>query len=237
MRPTSTRPVLTGLAAFFRPFVQAMNRLVTHPPKPAPGWLCLLTPSAQILPASELAARLAARAGSARLCIEAGKDAQWDELLLTHADWRGIARIERLAVADDTPGARALYAMASSLAGARPAAGADWVWGYIAKVKTIYAFHALTGADEGDGWEAIAAVRNMLWSSLDGILQADGKGFTNESGCQIVWQPGAHAAGSTWMAVLEDGAWVHFEMALDDAVQREHFLRGEVPPGARLASS
>jgi len=237
MRPTSARPVLGGLAAFFRLFVQAMNRLVIHPPKPAPGWLCLLTPSAQTVPASELATRLAARTGSARLCIEAGKDAQWDELLLTHADWRGIARVERLAVADDTPGARALYAAAATLAGARPAAGADWVWNYVAKVKTIYAFRVLPAADEGDGWEAIAAVRNALWSRLDGILQAEGQGFTNESGCQVVWQPTPHAAGSSWMAVLKEGAWVHFEMALDDAAQREHFLRGEVPPGARVASS
>jgi len=214
-----------------------MNRLAMHSPEPATGWLCLLTPSAQIVSASELAARLADQAGSTRLCIEAGKDAQWDELLLTHADWRAIARVERLAVADDTPGARALYAMAASLAGACPAAGADWVWNYVAKVRTIYAFRALAGAAEGDGWAAIAAVRNALWSRLDGILQADGQGFTNESGCQVVWQPGGHAAGSTWMAVLEDGGWVHFEMALDDAVQREHFLRGEVPPRARMASS
>ncbi|MBW8758338.1 MAG: hypothetical protein JF586_12070 [Burkholderiales bacterium] len=184
-----TRPVLTGLAAFFRPFVQAMNRFVAHPPKPAPGWLCLLTPSADIVPAGELAARLAARTGSARLCIEAGKDAQWDELLLTHADWRGIARVERLAVEDDTPGARALDAMAASLAGARPAAGADWVGSYVANVKAIYVFRALPAADEGDGWEAVAAVRNTLWSRLDGILQAEGGGFTNESGCQVVWQP------------------------------------------------
>jgi len=237
MRPSSTRPVLTGLAAFLRPVVQAMNRLVTHPPKPAPGWLCLLTPSTQIVPASELAARLAARAGSARLCVEAGKGARWDELLLTHADWRGIARVERLVVAEDTPGARALDAIAASLAGARPAAGADWVWRYVAKVRTIYALRALPGADEGDGWEAIAAVRDTLWSRLDGILHADGRGFTNESGCQVVWQPDGRAAGPAWMAVLEDGAWVHFEMALDDAAQREHFLRGQVPPGARMASS
>ena len=212
-----------------------MIRLVTHPPQPAPGWLCLLTPSEQIVPASELAARLAARVGAAKLCIEAGKDARWDELLLTHADWRGIARVERLPVADDTPGARALYAMAASLAGARPAAGAEWVWGYVARVRTIYVFRTLPGAREGDGWEVAAAVRNALWSRLDGILQADGKGFTNESGCQVVWQFAADSPGSSWMAVLRDDAWVPFEMALDDAAQREHFLRGEVPPGARLA--
>lgn len=235
MRLRSMRPVLAGLAAFIRHFTHAMNRLITHPPKPAPGWLCLLTPSEEIVPASELAARLAAKVGSAKLCIEAGKDAQWDELLLTHADWRGIARVERRVVADDTPGARALYAMAASLAGARPVAGAQWVWGYVARVKAIYVFRALPGASEGDGWDVVAAVRNALWSRLDGILQADGKGFTNESGCQVVWQAGEAAAGSMWMGVLKDDAWVHFEMALDDPAQREHFLRGEVPPGARVA--
>jgi len=213
-----------------------MNRLVTHPPQPAPGWLCLLTPSVEIVPASELAARLAAKVGAAKLCIEAGKDVRWDELLLTHGDWRGIARVERLEVADDTPGARALTAMAASLAGARPAAGAEWVWGYMARVRTIYAFRVLPGAHEGDGWDVVAAVRNALWSRLDGILQADDKGLTNESGCQVVWQSPADAPGSSWMAVLEEGAWVPFEMALDDPAQREHFLRGEVPPGARLAT-
>lgn len=212
-----------------------MDRFVIHSPKPAPGWPCLLTPSEENVPASELAACLAARAGTAKLCIEAGKDARWDELLLTHADWRGIARVERLVVADDTPGARALYAMAASLAGARPATGADWVGAYLARVRTIYAFRALAGADEGDGRDAVAAVRDALWSRLDGILQADGRGFTNDSGCQVVWLASAPASGPTWTAVLKDGAWVHFEMALDDAAQREHFLRGEVPPGARVA--
>jgi hypothetical protein len=229
------RPVLGGLAAFLRHFTHAMDRLLTHPPRPAPGWLCLLTPSDDVVPAGELAARLATKAGTTKLCIEAGKDARWDELLLTHADWRGIARVERLAVADDTPGARALYAMAASLSGARPVAGAEWVWRYLARVRTLYAFRPLPGADEGDGWEAVAAVRNALWSRLDGILQADGKGFTNEGGAQVVWQSAGDAPGSTWMAVLKDDAWVHFEMALDDAAQREHFLRGEVPPGARMA--
>jgi hypothetical protein len=213
-----------------------MNRLVFPPPKPAPGWLCLLCPSEHVVPASELAAHLAGKVGAARLCIEAGKDAQWDELLLTHADWRGIARVERRPVADDTPGARALHAMAAPLAAARPVAGAEWVWAYVARVKTIYAFRALPGAHEGDGWDAIAAVRNALWSRLDGILQADGKGFTNESGCQVVWQSPEGAAGSGWMAVRQDDAWVPFEMALDDPAQREHFLRGEVPPGARRAT-
>jgi len=174
---------------------------------------------------------------NARHCIEAGTDTQWGELLLAHADWRGIARVERLPVADDTPGARALYALAGPLAGARPVAGADWVWGYLARVRTIYRLRALPGTHEGDGGDAIAAVRNALWSRLDGILQADGQGFTNESGCQVVWQPGGHDPGSTWMAVLKEGAWVRFEMALDDAAQREHFLRGEVPPGAKVASS
>jgi len=213
-----------------------MNRLVSSPPKPAPGWLCLLSPSKHVVPASELAARLADKVGAARLCIEAGQDAQWEELLLTHADWRGIAHVERLPVGDDTRGARALYAMAARLAGARPVTGAEWVWGYVARVRTIYAFRALPGAHEGDGWDAIAAVRNALWSRLDGILQADRKGFTNESGCQVVWQFPEGAAGSGWMAVREDDAWVRFEMALDDPAQREHFLRGQVPPGARRAT-
>jgi hypothetical protein len=212
-----------------------MSLAGTNPPKPAPGWLRLLTPSDAVVPAGELALRLAGKVGSARLCVDAGQDAQWDELLLTHANWRGIARVERRVVASGSPAERELDAFAAALAHARPAAGAAWVRDYLARVRMIYTCQPLPGACEGDGLDAVAAVRNALWARLDGVLQADDRGFTNEGGCQVVWQVPAHLAGSMWMAVRQADAWVNFEMALDDPARRAHFLRGEVPPGVRLA--
>jgi len=229
------RPVLAGLAAVVRNAAEFMNLLAKHPPKSAAGWLRVLTPSDVVPPAPELAARLASKVGSARLCVEAGRDAQWDELLLTHADWRGIARVQRRVVTAGSPAERELAAFAAALQHARPLAGAAWVRDYLARVRTIYAIQPLPGAWEADGCDDVAAVRNALWARLDGILQADDRGFTNERGCQVVWQVPEPASGSMWMAVLKDDAWVDFEMALDDPAQRTHFLRGEVPPGARLA--
>jgi len=201
-----------------------MNRLAMQPPQPAPGWLCLLTSSDRIVPASELAARMAAQAASARLCLEAGKDARWDELLLTHADWRGIARVERLAVSDGTPGARALAVLAASLAGARSAAAADRARACVARVRTIYTFRALPGADDAGGWDAIAAVRDALSPRRDGLLP---------SGGQVACQARGPATGSNWRARLGDGTWVHVEITPDDAARQEHDPRGDVPPRAR----
>jgi hypothetical protein len=107
---------------------------------------------------------------------------------------------------------------------------------YLPGVKTIYAFQILSGFDKEVGWSAIGTVKSKLWNELGGIFQADGEGFSNEDGYQVVWQFSDRVSGPWWMGVLKDGAWFHFEMELGDKAQREAFFRGEVPAGAKLAT-
>ena len=197
-----------------------------------PYYVRVLTPSGEVVPAGALAAELEA----ANLSVEAGSDAAWDELLLFHRDGREIAQIERNPVAEGSLGAEELEEFIDTLDDLQPASAVAWLRDWLPGVKAIYAFHVLGGADQDGGWDAIHAVQGGIWRTLGGIFQADGEGFSNEAGFQVVWQFSDQASGTWAMGVLKEGAWVHFEMELGDRGQREQFLRGEVPTGAKLAT-
>jgi hypothetical protein len=197
-----------------------------------PYYIRVLTPSEEVVPAGVLAAELK----TANLSVEAGSDAQWEELLLSHRDGRAIALIERNAVFEDSLGAEELEEFVDTLDELQPATGAAWLRAWLPGVKTIYAFQVLGAAEQDNGWDAIQSLQGQLWRALGGIFQADAEGFSNEAGYQIVWQFADQAAGPWAMGVLKDGAWVHFEMELSDHGQREQFLRGDVPTGAKLSN-
>ncbi|MEO5690440.1 MAG: hypothetical protein ABIR54_24030 [Burkholderiaceae bacterium] len=197
-----------------------------------PYYIRVLTPSAEIVPAGALAAELK----TANLSVEAGSDTQWEELLLSHRDGRAIAQIERNPVSAGSLGAEELEEFVDTLDDLQPDSAADWLRDWLPGVRTIYAFQILRAADQDDGWDAVHTVQGQLWRTLGGLCQADGEGFSNEAGYQIVWQFSDQASGTWDMGVLKDGAWVHFEMELSDHGQREQFLRGEVPTGAKLST-
>jgi hypothetical protein len=233
MQTAPRRPIF-GVASRTRRRAQCLDRPLAPPraPTPVPYYIRVLTPSEQVVPAGALAAELK----SANLCVEAGSDAQWEELLLSHRDGRAIALIERNPVRDDSLGAEELEEFVDTLDDLQPAAAADWLRAWLPGVKTIYAFQILNAADQDNGWDAIQSLQGQLWRTLGGIFQADSEGFSNEAGYQIVWQFADQASGPWAMGVLQDGAWVHFEMELSDRGQREQFLRGEVPTGAKLVT-
>jgi hypothetical protein len=58
--------------------------------------------------------------------------------------------------------------------------------------------------DTERGWDAIHLVQSLLWSAADGILQADGEGFSNLDGYHILWQFSDSVKGPWNMAVLND---------------------------------
>ena len=221
-----------GLAAV----VHRLARIIGLPARSdetrMPYYLRVLTPSEAIVPAATLAGQVV----PARLSVTVGSDEAWDELMIAHADGREIALVERNVVAPGSVAAAELAEFVEDLADARPATGAAWVREYLQRVRAVYAIQVLGGARHAGGWDAIGAVKNKLWGRLDGIIQADGEGFTNEDGYHAVWQFSDKASGPWWMGVLEDGDWRHFQMDLGDRTQREHFLRGGVPPGAPLAT-
>ena len=118
-----------------------------------------------------------------------------------------------------------------------PATGAAWLRSYLPTVRTIYSLQVLSGASREKGSDILGAAQTAIWNLGGGILQADLEGFSNEDGYHIVWQFSKKVDGHWWMAVLEDGRWVSFEMDLGNADHRAAFRSGCVPDGAKLAAT
>jgi hypothetical protein len=116
-----------------------------------------------------------------------------------------------------------------------PISAADWLRAYFPIVRTIYAFQVLNTIYSGNGWEVLGAAKNTIWAGAGGVIQADGEGFSNEEGYHILWQFSDDVSGDWWMAVLEDGDWVPFQMDLGDPAHRSAFKAGRVPDGVQLA--
>jgi hypothetical protein len=174
--------------------------------------------------------------GDFSLQIENGTEASWDQLLLSHTSGREIAVIERNLVTAASMAEEEIEEFLDEINDLNPVSGADWLREFLPSVKCIYAFQILNGADEGDGWSAIGSIKSELWSQLGGIFQADGEGFSNEDGYNIVWQFSNNVSGLWWMGLLRDGTWIHFEMELSNAGQRDQYLSGKVPDGVKIAS-
>lgn len=49
-------------------------------------------------------------------------------------------------------------------------------------------FPSVEWEDRDDGWDALDAVKNRIWSFAPSILQADNEGFSNEDGYHVLWQ-------------------------------------------------
>ena len=171
----------------------------------------------------------------ATLSIDDGSGSDWTELLLSHADGREIAAIERNLVEEGSLGAGELSEFAEKIAECKPANAATWLLDYFSRVRCIYAFQVLSGTDHKNGWEILDNVRESIRLAAPSILQADSEGFSNEDGYHIIWQFADSVDGDWWMAVLQDGQWIRFEMNLGNRGQRESFFQGQVPKGARLA--
>lgn len=185
----------------------------------------------------ELSRALAEAAPGAILSLDGDDDGLWTDLLLSAPDGGPIAAVERSLVADGSLGADEIEEFLDELDEERPASGAAWAAEYLKTVRTIFAFQHLEGADDDTGFEALQALRAHIFGLGEAILQADGEGFTNEDGYQIVWQFDEDVEGPWWMAVLQNDAWTTFQMELGDADQRLAFLDGRVPAGVQTGEA
>ena len=165
-----------------------------------------------------------------KLIVEAGEEEDWESLILSGDDEVEVAVIERNPVSDGSLGQDEIADLLEDAQGCQPGSAVEWLNEYLAEVKTIYAFQHLQGSETVDGSNALHALRSHLWERGDAIIQADGEGFTNEEGYNIVWQFSDTVTGPWNMAVLQDGTWNHFTMDLGDPDHREAFFNGEVPP-------
>jgi len=168
------------------------------------------------------------------LTSDSATEDEWSELLLAHTDETPIALLERNVVREGELGSEEIEEFLEEIENAKPASAVEWLTEYLPNVKCIYAFQILSGADDGDGWEAIQAIRAAIFEIVDAILQADAEGFSNEEGFHILWQFSAGVKGPWWMAVLQAGEWKTFEMDLGNKKHRDAFRRGQIPEGVAV---
>jgi hypothetical protein len=168
------------------------------------------------------------------LDVESEEASRWSQLVLKHKAGPEIALIERDQVVPGQLGAEELQEYLAEIQGEKPEPAVRWLTEFLPRVKVIYALQILRGADEAKGWSGVHCVQRKIWQLLGGILQADGEGFTNESGHHILWQFDGNPTGAWQMAVLEgQNKWRAFEMRLEDPRQKRAFLEGRVPEGAK----
>ena len=158
----------------------------------------------------------------------------WDQLTLAHKSGQEIAVIEKNPVLEGQLGAEELQEFIDEILDYKPESAAAWLQQYLPGVKVIYAFQLLDGTDVEDGWTPLRRLYSAVWGHAEGILQADGEGFSDEDGYTILWQFSDRVTGKWNMGVLKDGRWIHFEMDLGSEHHRNAFLRGEVPDGAKV---
>jgi hypothetical protein len=187
-------------------------------------------PSVEVLQAA-----LEANGRTAVLSLEEGAASAWTRLVLRHPKGLEIAEIERSVVSDSTLGHDEVTEFIEDIQGCRPDSGAEWVRSYLARVRNVYAFQHLPGADRWRGIESLRIVAEAIRDFGGGIIQSDGEGFSNEQGYHVLWQFSDRVSGFWWMAVLQDGRWIGFRMELGDNQHRQAFFEGRVPEGVETA--
>lgn len=174
------------------------------------------------------------RASPALIEADESADDMWKQLVLKHASGPEIAVIEKNPVAEGERGGEELKEFLDEIPLHQPAPAVVWLQDYLPTVKVIYAFQLLSGTDVNDGWTPLHGVYNTIWKFADGILQADGEGFSNQEGYTILWQFGETATGMWNVGVLVDGSWRHVGIDLGNEQHRVAFRHGQVPDGAKL---
>jgi len=169
------------------------------------------------------------------IVVDTEGEAGWSQLALRHVSGPDIAVIEKDDVIAGKLGADEIAEFTEEIGEAQPVSASRWLAQYLPRVRVIYAFQILDGANVDDGWTPVHALRGHILKKRSWISQADGEGFSNEDGYHILWQFSDHVDGDWSMAVLDErGRWIRFKMDLGNREQRAAFRQGHVPKGAQL---
>jgi hypothetical protein len=195
----------------------------------------VLTPEKRPISADGVRAGLAelGREDVTLVVDETEDEADWTAIVAYTKDGEPIGLLTRDARADaDSLAKEELEDFQEELAEALPKSGAAWVRQYLKQVETIYAVQLMAKAFEEEGAGVPGLVLEAIRAEVGGIIQADGEGFSNESGAQIVWQYDDEIDGTWTAAVLvPDKTWLTFEMDRADPAHRAAFQEGRVPEG------
>lgn len=198
----------------------------------------VLTPESAPLAADAIRAGLAARGrDDVTLVVDESEDeTDWTAIVVYTKAGEPIGLLTRDGLGDESGLVRdELEDFASELAEALPKSGATWVKQYLKRVTTIYAVQLMAAAFTEDGDGVPGQMLEAIRDEVGGIIQADGEGFSNEDGSQVVWQFDEDVTGPWTAAVLgPDKTWITFEMDLGDPAQRAAFQEGRVPEGATI---
>ena len=119
-------------------------------------YIRVLSPSDRQIPYGELRDAVNAEYPAATLSVEQGSETEWEQLLLRHQNGAPIALVERNP-SDEGLGAEELQEFRDEIAGCQPRSAATWLNDYFSRVRVIYAFQILEGADADGGWGIIGA--------------------------------------------------------------------------------
>jgi hypothetical protein len=159
----------------------------------------------------------------------------WSRIIVSYKNGKEICVVERTLVNEGSEGRVEVNELLEEISFCKPKSAAEWLQEYLINVKVVYSFEILGGAYERNGWDIIGAIKEVIWGSLNAVIQADNEGFTNEDGYHILWQFEDDVDGDWYMAVLNsEGEWIKFKMDLGNTEQRNAFFQGEVPNGASL---
>lgn len=198
-------------------------------------YIRILSPSERVPSVAKIRAALSKANLAATLNVESGSKDQWAQIVLAHKNGPEIADIERNSTSSTELVSEEIEEFLEEIADCRPPSAADWLREYLRTVKTIFAFQLLSGTDVKNGWDILGEVEGSILTQVDGIIQADREGFSDEDGYHILWQFSDSVKGPWWMGILQDGEWIHFQMDLGNKKHRAAFFRGEVPEGVRMA--
>lgn len=191
--------------------------------------LLLFLKTAPALPVSQLHATLP----DCRFVVLDGDEHHWSQLLVLSKQSHEICVIDRIVRRDKS---RQIARLEHELDDCRPRSAARWANSYMHATEHLYGCRHLSFGHT-KAFEAVPS--SVMWAlqtmAGNGIIHADGQGFSNEDGFQITWEWAGGVKGVRQMAVLGPGDhWLSFELDLMDDAQLSAFRAGERPRGVEL---
>lgn len=158
----------------------------------------------------------------------------WRQVLVRHATGSDIAVLTRDRIVNRRDAKRVGALYLRLFESRQPLSAVRWLKRYLGNVSAVYDFEILDGVYEHNGWRIVGELQKEIWETAGGVMQADGEGFTNNSGYLILPAPPQISKGILHVAVLSRWRrWIPFELDLSVDSHIRSFLKGKVPGGVR----
>jgi hypothetical protein len=197
-------------------------------------WMTVYSRSDRVKPVEEIEAFFRGDDVKLDLC-GSQRGATWKQVALDHPDGNPIFLLNVHTSAEDDFGER-LDEDIEMARESEPQVNGEWVAGFLAGVKVIYAFQIGSGV-HAEGWDYVRDLQDDLCTEYDGILHAEAEGYSNELGLHVTWEFSDDVAPGNWNMALYDprsATWTNFVMDLGNPAHREAFRAGRVPEGVEI---